>query len=78
VQRGQHDAEVVYRLGANVFGAIVAGRLSAQEAFLARHVEIEGDVEKGLKLAVLFDRLVRQCPYPSSAREIDHVSAVPA
>jgi thioester reductase-like protein len=63
-------ADVTYRTDAATFAAIVGGRLAAQEAFLARRIEIAGDIEKGLKLAVLFDHLVKECPYePDSPQE---------
>jgi hypothetical protein len=66
VRRGRHGpVEVAYRLDPATFAAVVRGRLEVQEAFFARRVEIEGDVEKALKLAVLFARLVHECPYPS-------------
>jgi predicted lipid carrier protein YhbT len=79
VQRGCLAAEVVYRLDPATFAAVVAGRLDVQEAFLNRQIEIEGDLEKGLKLAVLFAQLVRECPYPPVAiREVNHAATVPA
>ncbi|HKI34550.1 MAG TPA: SDR family oxidoreductase [Gemmataceae bacterium] len=64
VRRGlAAEAEVVYRMDLATFEAVVRGRLDPREAFLARRIEIEGDVEKGLKLAVLFDHFVKECPY---------------
>jgi thioester reductase-like protein len=64
VRRGPApDADVTYRTDAATFAAIVRGRLSPHDAFLARQVEIDGDVEKGLKLAVLFARFVQECPF---------------
>jgi thioester reductase-like protein len=70
VQRGwQGIAEVVYRLDVPTFADLVLGELPAQEAFFERRVEVEGDVEKGLKLAVLFGQFVQECPYPRPARE---------
>jgi hypothetical protein len=63
VRRGLSDrAEVIYRLDVSAFTAIVAGRLDPQEAFFARRIEIEGDIEKGLKLAVLFGLFVCEQP----------------
>jgi thioester reductase-like protein len=77
VQRGRGTAEVVYRLAPGTFAAVVTGQVSAQEAFFARQIDIEGNVEKGLKLAALFTQLVRECPYPSlPVREVDHVPAL--
>ncbi|HEX5272553.1 MAG TPA: SDR family oxidoreductase [Gemmataceae bacterium] len=53
------------------FEAVVRGRQSPQDAFLARRIEITGDVEKGLNLAVLFEHFVKQCPYPEVATAED-------
>jgi nucleoside-diphosphate-sugar epimerase len=73
------DAEVTYRMDAATFEDVVRGRLAPQEAFLARRIEIEGDVERGLKLAVLFDHLVKECPYvPDSPQEEVDADAVRA
>jgi thioester reductase-like protein len=70
VQRGMDDCtEVVYRLDVPTFVAIIAGQLDLQEAFLTRRVEIAGHVEKGLKLAVLLGRLLRECPFPHPEKE---------
>jgi thioester reductase-like protein len=64
-------ADVVYRLDAATLGALVTGSLTLPDAFLARRVEIEGDVERGLKLGVLFDRFVRECPFRPSPEAPD-------
>jgi nucleoside-diphosphate-sugar epimerase len=64
------DAEVVYRMDAATFAAIVRGRQTPPEAFLARRIDIDGDLEKALKLAVLFELFVKECPYePPHPRE---------
>ncbi len=69
VERGIIDrVEVVYRLDVPTFTEIISGRLSVQEAFFARRVEIGGNIEKGLKLAVLFSQFVREFPFHSTAR----------
>jgi len=57
------ETEVIYRMDRATFEAVVRGRQSPQDAFLARNIEIKGDLEKGLKLAVLFDHFVKECPY---------------
>ena len=49
-------AEATYRMDVATFVAVVSGRESPQEAFFARRIEIAGNIEKGLKLAVLFGR----------------------
>jgi nucleoside-diphosphate-sugar epimerase len=64
VRRGlPPGAEVIYRTDLATFEAVVRGRQSPRDAFLARRIEIAGDVEKGLKLAVLFEHFVKECPY---------------
>jgi hypothetical protein len=75
LQRGTNQpVEVTYRLEPATFAAVVAGRLPIQEAFFARRIEIEGHLEKGLKLAFLFSQLVREFPYPQSVvPEAEHV-----
>jgi thioester reductase-like protein len=64
VSRGlRSDAELTYRMDGNTFAAVVAGRLAPQEAFFARQIEVGGDLEKALKLAVLFGQFVQEFPY---------------
>jgi thioester reductase-like protein len=72
----QAEAEATYRLDRATFAAVVAGRLSVREAFFARRIDVLGDVEKGLQLAVLFDRFVQEHPYPPSV-EHAHACACP-
>jgi thioester reductase-like protein len=74
VYRGAGAADVVYRMNPATFAEVVAGRLLVQEAFFARRIDIEGDVEKGLKLALLFAHLVRESPYV----EVERARSVPA
>ena len=50
----------MYRTDPATFADVVRGRQSPQEAFFARRIEIEGDVEKALKLAVLFDHFLAE------------------
>jgi nucleoside-diphosphate-sugar epimerase len=72
-------ADVVYRTDLATFDAVVRGRQTPQEAFFARRIEIEGDIEKGLKLAALFGQLVKECPYaPDLPAEDRHAIAVRA
>ena len=56
---------MVYRTDAPTFAAVVRGRETPQEAFFDRRIEVEGDVEKALKLAVLFGHFAREFPYES-------------
>ncbi len=66
-------AEIEYRMDAATFAGIIAGRETPQEAFFSRRVAIAGDIEKGLKLAVLFGRFATEFPDRSvSPREARH------
>ena len=47
----------------DTFEAVVGGRQTPEEAFLARRIEIAGDIEKALKLAILFEHFVAEFPY---------------
>jgi nucleoside-diphosphate-sugar epimerase len=71
-------AEVVFRMDAATFEDVVLGRQTPQDGFLARRIEIEGDVEKALKLAVLFGHFVRECPYAQPHPEATDAALVPA
>jgi nucleoside-diphosphate-sugar epimerase len=62
-------AEVAFRLDPATFSRIVTGRLSVREAFFAKRIEITGHVEKGLKLAVLFEQFVRESPYRAPPKQ---------
>jgi thioester reductase-like protein len=64
------DAELTYRMDVATFAAVVRGRQAAHEAFFARQIEVSGDIEKALKLAVLFGQFVKEFPYrPRLSRE---------
>jgi nucleoside-diphosphate-sugar epimerase len=79
VRRGREAAaDVAYRMDAQTFEAIVRARLSPQDAFFARRVEIEGDVEKGLKLAVLFSHFVEEFPFAPQKSEVADAAPLPA
>lgn len=60
---GQYAADVEYRTGVAEFWRAVAGEVSGAELFLSGGAEISGDVERGLKLAMLLEGFVRQFPY---------------
>jgi hypothetical protein len=71
VSRGlRSDAEVVYRIDCATFAEVACGRLAPHDAFFAQEIEISGDIEKALKLAVLFGQFVQEFPYrPLNCRE---------
>jgi nucleoside-diphosphate-sugar epimerase len=71
-----HDVE--FRLDAQTFAAIVTGKQTPQVAFFRRRIEISGNIERGLKLAMLFNQFVREFPYDASSRqEPKHASTSP-
>jgi hypothetical protein len=77
VQRGlDARAEVTYRTDTATFAAVVGGRQSPQDAFFARRIEIAGDVEKALKLTVLFGQFLKEAPYPPFLRT-ETLNAIP-
>jgi hypothetical protein len=68
VRDAPERAEVEYRMAVPTFAALVSGHEPPQAAFLAKRIDIAGDVEKGLKLAVLFGQFVREFPYRKEAQ----------
>jgi thioester reductase-like protein len=62
-------AAVVYRTDAATFARLVRGRQTLQEAFFEGRIEIDGDLERALKLAFLFQQFLAEYPYPSFSRE---------
>jgi len=55
--------ECTFLLHSDIFLAIVAGRLSPQAAFFSKKIDIEGDMEAGLKLATVLATFFRKWPY---------------
>ncbi|MFZ5568800.1 MAG: SDR family oxidoreductase [Thermodesulfobacteriota bacterium] len=56
-------SQVNYELGDDTFAHIISGTLTPQEAFFTNKSKIKGDALKGLKLAAIFDRFIKQYPY---------------
>jgi thioester reductase-like protein len=63
VRRGV-DAEtiVTYRMASSVFETLLRGWKSPQQAFFDGQIEIDGDVEKALKLALFIERFLADSP----------------
>jgi len=55
--------QCTFSLGSDVFTAIVGGRLAPQQAFFQRKVNIDGDIETGLKLATVLAAFFKKWPY---------------
>jgi thioester reductase-like protein len=54
------DADFTYRLEAQVFNNLIRGRETAQHAFLQGHIQIDGDMEKALKMAMLIEEFLAE------------------
>jgi thioester reductase-like protein len=61
--------DVEFRLDVQTFAAIVTGKETPQVAFFRRRIEISGNIERGLKLAMLFNQFVREFPYDAASRQ---------
>jgi nucleoside-diphosphate-sugar epimerase len=57
------DAAVVFESDGDTLAAIVDGKLSPQQAFFDRRIEIAGNIEMGLKLAMIFGQFIVEFPY---------------
>ena len=57
------STDPVYRLDTRTFGQIVSGRLAPQKAFFERRVDLEGDMETGLRLAFILASFFTQYSY---------------
>ena len=64
------DCQCIFRLHSDVFSAIVSGKLTPQHAFFEKKVDIEGDIETGLKLTTVLAAFFKKWPYRS---EVCHV-----
>jgi predicted lipid carrier protein YhbT len=63
VRRGLDPSAVVtYHTDPTTFEAVVTGRETPQQAFFAQRLEITGDLETALKLAMLFLQFIADNP----------------
>ena len=56
-------ADFLYQTDSDTFQQIVAGQLNVRQAFFERRINIDGDLERALLLAVLFEDLLQESPY---------------
>jgi thioester reductase-like protein len=56
------NADVCYRFTLATFDDVVRGKTKPADAFFAKQIEVDGDVEKALKLAVLFGHFLAETP----------------
>ncbi len=59
-----------FRLSADLFNKVVVGIYSAQEGFFNDEIEILGDVEAGLKFAMILQEFVQEFPWQSDSQDI--------
>jgi nucleoside-diphosphate-sugar epimerase len=64
-------ADVIYRASESRFWAAVAGEITGAELFLSGEAQIEGDIERALKFAMILEEFVREHPY----RRRDHTDS---
>ncbi len=61
IERGMRTAaEVTYRIASETFLRLIRGQQSAQQAFLDGQIEIEGDMEKALLLAMFIEQFLSE------------------
>jgi len=53
---------VVYRTTPIAFWRAVAGEVTGAELFLSGDARIDGDIERGLKFAMILEQFVREFP----------------
>ncbi len=69
ISRGGVDIQCCFKLDGPTFMEIVAGRLGPRRAFFDKRIQIEGDLETGLKLATVLDPFFRKYPFAPSLTE---------
>ena len=64
VQRGANGVkeDFSYRVSESAFWDVVSGRIDPPQLFLSGQAEIDGDLEKALKLAMIFSAFTREFP----------------
>lgn len=55
-------ADLIYHTTPMAFWRAVAGEITGAELFLSGDAQIEGDIERGLKFAMILEEFVRECP----------------
>lgn len=77
VRRGAAaEAVFAYRMEAPILDTLIHGRQSPQQAFLEDRIQIDGDMEKALKMAMLIEQFLAEINKNSTKRrEKIHVAA---
>ena len=63
ISENGEDCQCTFFLSSDVFSSIVSGELAPQQAFFQKNVNIEGDIEIGLRLATVLAAFFRKWPY---------------
>jgi len=74
VRRGlDTDAVVIYRIDSSTFEDLLRGRQTPQQAFFDGRIEIDGDMEKALKLALFIEQFLTETSnHPAQRTEATH------
>ncbi len=57
------DCQCAFLVDHDTFSRIVSGELTPQKAFFKKKIDIQGDMETGLKLATVLAAFFRKWPY---------------
>ncbi len=63
ISQNGEDCQCTFSLASDTFVSIVGGELTPQQAFFQSSVNIEGDIEAGLRLATVLAAFFRKWPY---------------
>jgi thioester reductase-like protein len=70
------EAVFAYGIEAPILDSLIQGRQTAQQAFLEDHIQIDGDMEKALKMAMLLEQFLAEInENQSQRREKLHAAA---
>jgi predicted lipid carrier protein YhbT len=67
ISHNSMDCQCAFLINFETFCRIVSGRLVPQKAFFKRKVDIQGDMETGLKLATVLAEFFQKWPYHTGA-----------
>jgi thioester reductase-like protein/predicted lipid carrier protein YhbT len=68
ISHNSMDCQCAFFVNFDTFCRIVSGRLVPQKAFFKRKVDIQGDMETGLKLATVLSEFFQKWPYHPGAK----------
>lgn len=63
VSRNGRRPQCLFKVDSSAFFDVVSGRLSPQEAFFRRRIDIEGEIDTGLHLAAVLAEFFRKFPF---------------